>query len=222
MFPPQRGYTTELGRHIGPPKQQAPRKRRDIFNHARMQLMSGMKIVDKADLGVYYDADASFMNKAWLLKIGLTKDVFIAMFQNHPTIGFEADGRQFGGAMLIDNTVHFAVLPEYQRRWGSLLRSALAWAFSLRDPLVAKIPVANKVSVEWVRRQGWKCTAEDAAYVTFEGSWRDAPRSRFIRSLRERICAMREADDTRNLFVDGTDLSGPSLIINNCKTYGVE
>lgn len=183
--------------------------------------MSSMKIVDKADLGVYYDADICFMNKAWLQKVGLTKDIFIEMYRTNPSIGFEADGKQFGGAMMIDNSVHVAVLPEYQRRWSSLLRGLAAWIFSVQDPLIAKIPVANKVSVEFVRRQGWRCIAEDAAYITFELSLLGAPRSRFIRSLQQHVFALRNASSAPECFENGTDANESSLILNNRKADSV-
>lgn len=137
--------------------------------------MQNLRLTDRADLGVIYDATCRrHQPNEWeKMTAGVvTRDVFIAhcIAKNFPTLGFECDGKPIGGLIFDGNAAHLEVLPEYHGRWGLLWKRALEWIFSHKDPILVKIDIGNEKCVRFMDRNNWPRVAVDAEFITYEMS----------------------------------------------------
>jgi len=96
--------------------------------------MRRLLLAPRADLGVYYDADAArYRHMGGDILNHVSRDYVISRYSNRPSIGFEYDGQPIGGIVFDGQQAHIAVLPAWHGRWAILLRPALNWLFSLQD-----------------------------------------------------------------------------------------
>lgn len=129
--------------------------------------MDSLRMTDKVDLKVFYDADMRLYNPAWMAAHGVTEEAFIARYRDCPSVGFEQDGIPFGGVILDGNDAHIAVLPEFQGKWGTLLRPALEWLFSQRSEVRGKVHRLNRHALRFNRRLGGKLVGSDDHFYYF-------------------------------------------------------
>lgn len=129
--------------------------------------MDSLRMTDKADLKVFYDADRRIYDSAWLAAHGLTEEKFIARYRDCPSVGFEKGGIPFGGMILHGNDAHIAVLPEFHGKFATLLRPALAWLFSQQSEVYAKVHRPNRQSLRFLRRIGGKLVGSDDNFFIF-------------------------------------------------------
>lgn len=134
--------------------------------------MPGLRLTDQADFGLIFDAVSRRLNEDQWRKIAagvLTKEMFIAhcIAQKYPSLGFECDGKPIGGVLFDGNEAHLEVLPEYHGRWGILWRSAIKWIFSMKDPIVVRIPAYNEKCHRFMARNNWPRIEEDDEFVTY-------------------------------------------------------
>lgn len=137
--------------------------------------MDSLRMTDKADLKVYYDADIRMYDRAWMAAHGFTEEAFIARYRDCPSVGFEQGGIPFGGVILDGNDFHIAILPEFHGKWGALLRPALAWLFSQRSEVRARVHRPNRQGLRFFRRLGAKLVESDGNFLIFSLSPADIP-----------------------------------------------
>ncbi|MFZ6773927.1 GNAT family N-acetyltransferase [Undibacterium sp. SXout7W] len=141
----------------------------------RMGLMDTLRMTDKADLKVFYDADMRIYTPEWVEAHGISEEDFIAYYRDSPSIGFECGNVPFGGAILHGNDIHVAILPEFHGKWATLLPSALEWIFSQRDEVFGKAHRANRQSLRFIRRFGCKLIRSDEHFLIFSISRAEIP-----------------------------------------------
>lgn len=129
--------------------------------------MGALKMTDKADLKVFFDADRRMYNAAWMAAHGIAEEGFIARNCDCPSLGFEHAGIPFGGIILHGNDAHIAIPPEFHGKWGMLLRPALAWLFSQRSEVFAKVHRPNRQSLRFLRRLGATLVGADDKFLIF-------------------------------------------------------
>ena len=112
-----------------------------------------LKIVPRVDLKVYYLADSAQYDASVLAVV--TEEVFIGIYENCPSIGFESDGVSFGGVIFDGKRPHVAVLPAWHGRWGPLLRPALRWLYGWCDDMVVPVYDGNLPLRRFIERCGW-------------------------------------------------------------------
>lgn len=129
-----------------------------------------LRLTDKADLSIYFDADTLRYDPGWLKQNGMTREFFIAFYENCPSVGFEMDGVQIGG-MIFDRDrtgeVHFAVLPAYHGRWKNLWQPALNWLFQQQYPVYVKVERFNEKCIRFMDRHGYERVNCDDQYLTY-------------------------------------------------------
>ncbi|WP_211474790.1 GNAT family N-acetyltransferase [Collimonas humicola] len=129
--------------------------------------MHSLRLSDKADLSVYYDADKLQFDAGWAERTGVSKAVFMAAFADHPSRGFEKDGVQFGGVIFDGKEVHVAVLPEFYGRWAILMKPALAWLFSLQEVINVRVDVGNARFHRFAQRCKWPAAMDGSEHVIY-------------------------------------------------------
>lgn len=130
--------------------------------------MGKMRLTDKADLGVFYEADAGRWDPEHLRQLGITKEMFIDFYAGCPSVGFEIDGKPVGGIIFDGVQAHIAVLPEYYGRWALLFKPALEWLFTLKEPIYIDIETENERCLRFMDRNQWPRVRADDKTVTFE------------------------------------------------------
>jgi len=130
--------------------------------------MARMRLTDKADPGLMYDAEVSNWSPEFLKQAGVTREKVIAFFSSCPSVGFEIDGKQVGGMIFDGKEAHLAVLPEYQGRWALLFKHALNWLFSIKDPVYVDIQATNEKCIRFMERNQWRRVKENSEKITFE------------------------------------------------------
>lgn len=129
---------------------------------------AGLKLAPKADLDVFYEADAARYADSERNELEVvTLDAFVAFYRECPSIGFEADGHPIGGILFDGEEAHIAVLPEYHGRWATLLKPALEWLFGLADEIVVEIEIDNAVCMNFMKRNRWQCLGADSTAARF-------------------------------------------------------
>lgn len=129
--------------------------------------MTILRLIDKADLNIYYDADMLQFDAGWPSRMGVTREVFVKALKECPSIGFEMDGVQFGGVIFDGKEAHLAVLPEYQGKWGLLIGPALGWLLSIQDIIDVCVDRSNEKCVRFCGRNQWTRISEDVHSITF-------------------------------------------------------
>ncbi|WP_205962509.1 GNAT family N-acetyltransferase [Paraburkholderia phosphatilytica] len=130
--------------------------------------MKRLRITDQLDLGVYYDADASYYEASGIhAQTVFTKEKFIAHYRNCRSIGFAYDDTPIGGVIYYRGYVHIAVLPDYHGRWAWLWEAALEWLFSFEQAALALVDAGNRPCLELMRRNGWSPVSHVDGSVIF-------------------------------------------------------
>ena len=129
--------------------------------------MNLLRLTQKADLFVYYEADRLQFDDGWSNRTGVTCEVFVNALKDFPSIGFEWDGVQFGGVIFDGREAHLAVLPGYQGKWGLLIGPALTWLLSLQEVIDVKVDRSNQKCLRFCDRNQWTRVREDDRSVTF-------------------------------------------------------
>jgi hypothetical protein len=129
--------------------------------------MAGLRLLDKVDLSIYYDADRLQFDADWPVRNGVTRELFVETMKNCPSVGFEMDGVQFGGVLFDGHQAHLAVLPSFQGKWALLIRPALQWLLSLQDEIDVSVDQSNAKCIRFCDRNHWPRISENQLSVTF-------------------------------------------------------
>jgi len=113
-----------------------------------------LRLTERVDLNVYYDAERSSASEAMLSVV--TREVFAAFYADCPSVGFEEAGQPIGGVIFDGESAHIAVLPSHHGRWGLLLGPTLAWLFSLKDEILLRTPADNPKALRFIEHCGWQ------------------------------------------------------------------
>ncbi|MFC5474023.1 GNAT family N-acetyltransferase [Paraherbaspirillum soli] len=146
--------------------------------------MANLRLTDKADFGVMYDAEIQMYDPEWFRSLNFTREMFIAHYANSPSVGFEIDGKMVGGMLLHEKKAHMAVLPEYHGRWALLWMPTLNWLFSLQDPVSVDVAINNDKCIRFLERSNFKRTGVKGIFVGFELSAKYVEHLRQPRSAR--------------------------------------
>jgi GNAT superfamily N-acetyltransferase len=119
--------------------------------------MSRFTLAPRADLATYYEADVQRYAPDAPQRQVVTREVFMALYQDCASIGFEHDGRPIGGILFDGLEAHIAVLPQYHGRWALLLKPALDWLFSLRERILVRVDPDNQRCIAFMAHHGWPC-----------------------------------------------------------------
>jgi len=138
--------------------------------------MKRFHLADRAELAVFYEADASFFraSREDILRV-VSREVFISRYSKCPSIGFVCDGKAIGGMIFDCGHVHLAVLPEYHGQWGILWKPALEWLFRMTPEALGIVEAENRVCLEFMKRNGWSGVPIDDGRIAFRITSR-APR----------------------------------------------
>lgn len=130
--------------------------------------MARMRLTDKADLGVMFDAEKICWDPELLKKHNVTRERCISTLSHCPSVGFECDGKPIGGILFDGQRAHIAVLPEYYGRWAVLFRPALEWLFSIKEPILVDIQADNERCLRFMDRNQWRRVKETDKVIIYE------------------------------------------------------
>ena len=128
-----------------------------------------MRLTDKADMGIIFDSEVLRYGEK-IAKFNITREQFIKITDPLPSIGFEKDGKIFGGAFFLDHQIHLSVLPEFHSKWGTLVRPMLEWMFRIEDPVLIKIEKDNEKCIHFAERCNFQRAGSDETYVFFKAA----------------------------------------------------
>lgn len=115
-----------------------------------------LRLTDRADLAVFYEADAQQYAAGAAATRVVSREVFMAFYAGCPSVGFEMDGRPIGGLLFDGSSAHIAVLRAYHGRWALLLKPALAWLFSLQPEVIVHVEADNETCHRFLQRHRWE------------------------------------------------------------------
>src|SRR5258706_2756448 len=113
----------------------------------------GLRLTERVDLEVYYEADRLRFDDQVLAVV--TREAFRELYAHCPSVGFERDGVHIGGVIFDGEAPHIAVLPQWQGRWGPLLKPMLRWLYSLKREIVIEVEDSNAPLRRFVEHCGW-------------------------------------------------------------------
>jgi hypothetical protein len=93
-----------------------------------------MRLVDKLNPDVYYQAEIDGVDAKYFYAPSFSKETYLSKLAELPTVGYQHNGEDIGGAVLVGNKLHLAVIRKYRGRWAFLLNPTLSWAFSIHNP----------------------------------------------------------------------------------------
>lgn len=115
-----------------------------------------LRLTDRADLAVFYEADAQQYPPGAAETEVVSKDAFMAFYAGCPSVGFEMDGKPIGGLLFDGSSAHIAVLRDYHGRWALLLKPALAWLFSIQPEVIVHVDIGNETCQRFLLRHHWE------------------------------------------------------------------
>jgi GNAT superfamily N-acetyltransferase len=122
----------------------------------------------RADLGVFYDADAvRYRNARPDVTRVVSRQAFAAFYRDAASIGFACDGRPIGGILFDGEQAHIAVLPAHRGLWALLMKPALAWLFSLRREIRVEVELDNATCLRFLDRHGWPRVGATATHAIY-------------------------------------------------------
>lgn len=128
-----------------------------------------LRLTERADLGVMYDAEAARYAQAadaGCLQV-VTRDTFLRFYEGCPSVGFEADGVPIGGILFDGEQAHIAVLPSRHGRWALLLKPALDWLFTLCPEILVEVERDNTRCLRFLDRHGWPRVGETSGDIVY-------------------------------------------------------
>ena len=102
-----------------------------------------MKIKGKLNPDIYYQAEIDGVDSGYFTSSEFSKERYISTLSDLLSVGYEHNGKDIGGAVLVGNKLHLAVTKQYKGLWASLLKPTLSWAFAIHNPLVVCISTSN-------------------------------------------------------------------------------
>ena len=147
--------------------------------------MAAYRLTPRANLDVMFDAEIILYPDAYPLPETIQRRLFASTYGHCPTVGYEIDGVDAGGAILHGDQFHIAVLPAFYGRWGRLWQPTLDWLFTHTDYVDGCISKDNlrswRFAERFSQRSGFPCIAEDDESITYRMSrqiWHQSPARR--------------------------------------------
>jgi len=106
-----------------------------------------MRLVDKLNPDVYYQAEIDGVDAKYFFAPTFSKETYLSKLAELPTVGYQHNGEDIGGAVLVGNKLHLAVIRKYRGKWAFLLKPTLLWAFSIHNPLIVTISRNNQSAI---------------------------------------------------------------------------
>ena len=106
-----------------------------------------MRLVDKLNPDVYYQAEIDGVDAKYFFAPTFSKETYLNKLDELPTVGYQHNGEDIGGAVLVGNKLHLAVIRKYRGKWAFLLKPTLLWAFSFHNPLIVSISRNNHSAI---------------------------------------------------------------------------
>ncbi len=130
--------------------------------------MTRLTLAPRADLAVFYEADAERYRARSPETLALvTPAAFASLYGNCPSIGFECDGQPIGGILFDGEEAHIAVLASHHSQWALLLKPALAWLFGLRRAITVRVEASNAKCLAFMARNQWQPRGEENGELIF-------------------------------------------------------
>lgn len=130
--------------------------------------MNRLTTTNAVDLDIFYTADSfRYTGERKKLLDLVTREVFIAFYENCASRGFQFDGYPIGGIIFDGTQAHIAILPEYHGRWAILLKPALKWLFTLKPEILVEIDIDNEKCLSFMDRNGWQRVRTNALSITY-------------------------------------------------------
>jgi hypothetical protein len=127
-----------------------------------------MKITGKLNPDVYYQAEIDGIDSGYFASSEFSKERYIRTLSELPSVGYEHNGEDIGGAVLVGNRLHLAVSKQYKGLWASLLKPTLSWAFAIHNPLVVCISTSNYLAMRLLDATSFRFIESKDDMNTFE------------------------------------------------------
>ncbi len=130
--------------------------------------MPRLTLTPRADLDVFYAADRlRYVERHPEVLTIITREVFVGLYGQCPSIGFACDGQSIGGIIFDGQAAHIAVLPAYHGRWALLFRRSLDWLFGLKREILVEVEADNDKCIAFMARNGWQALHEQDGNITY-------------------------------------------------------
>lgn len=94
-------------------------------------------------------------------------DAYIAALDTCKKYSITYANRCVGGAVMVENRFHIAVLPEFRGLVGNQIIRAMEWGFTLHDPYIAVFERGNKEALRLAKFFSHTLIGQDASTLTF-------------------------------------------------------
>jgi hypothetical protein len=127
-----------------------------------------MRLVNRLNPDVYYQAEKDGIDSGYFDSPAFSKETYLSKLSELPSVGYQHDGEDIGGAVLIGNKLHLAVTKQYKGLWAFLLKPTLSWAFAIHNPLVVCISTSNYLAMRLLDATSFRFIESKDDMNTFE------------------------------------------------------
>jgi len=93
--------------------------------------------------------------------------VYAKAVESFPTFSITHSNKCVGGAILIEDRFHIAVLPEFRGLVGRQIIKAFYWGLSKQDPFFATVAKENKDAIRLIKFFNNTLVGQDAETLTY-------------------------------------------------------
>lgn len=127
-----------------------------------------MRLVNRLNPDVYYQAEKDGIDSGYFDSPAFSKETYLSKLSELPSVGYQHDEEDIGGAVLIGNKLHLAVTKQYKGLWAFLLKPTLSWAFAIRNPLIVCISTSNYLAIRLLDATSFRFIESKDGMNTYE------------------------------------------------------
>lgn len=127
-----------------------------------------MRLVDRLNPDIYYQAEIDGVDSGYFVSPSFSKENYLSKLSELPSVGYQHDEEDIGGAVLIGNKLHLAVTKEHKGTWAFLLKPTLSWAFAIHNPLIVCISSHNQSAIRLLDATSFRFIESKDGMNTYE------------------------------------------------------
>jgi hypothetical protein len=127
-----------------------------------------MRLIKQLNPEVYLQAEMDGVDSGYFVSPTFSRQTYLSKLTELPSVGYQHDGKDIGGAVLIGNKLHLAVTKQHKGLWAFLLKPTLSWAFSHYNPLIVCISSNNYSAIRLLDATSFRFVESKDGMNTYE------------------------------------------------------
>jgi hypothetical protein len=127
-----------------------------------------MRLIKQLNPEVYLQAEMDGVDSGYFVSPTFSRQTYLSKLTELPSVGYQHDDKDIGGAVLIGNKLHLAVTKQHKGLWAFLLKPTLSWAFSHYNPLIVCISSNNYSAIRLLDATSFRFVESKDGMNTYE------------------------------------------------------